>query len=453
MTTTTTENAPTSWAEMSPDERRAARVDTWLAAEGVTFESPEAEASYKDGVLRYRDVVELKKVPDRVPIVMNATFMAADLYGVTPHAMMYDVDVMTSTFKRFLADYRPDYYFTPAIIGSGPVLETLDVKQYAWPGHGVAKESGYQYVEGEYMATEDYQMLIDDPSDFWLRAYLPRVCGALEPLSRIPAFTDLWEIVLVTGHMIPFGVPDVQAALAALMEAGRQALEWAEKIGPFDVEVRGMGYVSSAGGISKAPFDILADTLRGTKSTMLDMRRRPELVLEAIKRLTPLAIKQGVAGANGQGNPIVFLPLHKGADGFMSDEQFRTFYWPSLKEVVIGLADEGCIPLLFCEGGYNTRLEYLAELPKGTTVCLFDRTDMRKAKEILGGRVCIGGNVPASMILTGTADDVRAYCKGLIDDVAPGGGYMMSFGTAMDDGRPETVHAMIDFTKEYGVYR
>ena len=105
------------------------------------------------------------------------------------------------------------------------------------------------------------------------------------------------------------------------------------------------------------------------------------------------------------------------------------------------------------EGGYNTRLEYLAELPKGTTVCLFDRTDMRKAKEVLGGRVCIGGNVPAGMILTGTADDVRAYCKGLIDDVAPGGGYMMSFGTAMDDGKADTVHAMIDFTKEYGVYR
>ena len=166
MTTTTTENAPKSWAEMSPDERRTARVETWLAAEGVTFASPEAEASYRAGVLRYRDAVELKKIPDRVPIVMNATFMPADLYDVTPHALLYDPDVLTSTFKRFLTDYQPDYYFSPAIIGSGQVLETLDYKQYAWPGHGVAKESGYQYVEDEYMATEDYQMLIDDPTDF-----------------------------------------------------------------------------------------------------------------------------------------------------------------------------------------------------------------------------------------------------------------------------------------------
>ena len=146
------------------------------------------------------------------------------------------------------------------------------------------------------------------------------------------------------------------------------------------------------------------------------------------------------------------MPLHKGADGFMSDEHFRTFYWPSLKAVALGLVEEGCIPFLFCEGGYDTRLEYLAELPPGTCFCVFDRTDMRRAKELLGGKVCIGGNVPASLILTGTADDVRAYCKDLIDTVGPGGGYVMAFGTAMDEGKPETVHAMVDFTKEYGVY-
>jgi uroporphyrinogen-III decarboxylase len=218
------------------------------------------------------------------------------------------------------------------------------------------------------------------------------------------------------------------------------------------MEVRGMGFSSCAGGISKAPFDILADTVRGTRATMLDMHRRPETVMRAVDRLTPLAIKQGVAGATGQGNPMVFMPLHKGADGFMSDEQFRTFYWPSLKAVCLGLIEEGCIPFLFCEGGYDSRLEYLAELPRGTSFCLFDRTDMVRAKELLRDRVCIGGNVPASLILTGTADDVKACCKDLIDTVGQGGGYVMAFGTAMDEGKPETVHAMVEFTREYGVY-
>jgi hypothetical protein len=327
------------------------------------------------------------------------------------------------------------------------------VRQVSWPGHGVAKEYGYQYVEGEYMRDEDYQALIDDPTDFWLRRYLPRSLGALEGFAHIPAFTDLWEIVLVAGQMIPFGAPDVQKALEALAAAGREALAWATKIGGFDAAMQGKGFASCAGGLSKAPFDILADTLRGTRSTMLDMRRRPELILAAAERLTPLAIKQGVAGADMSKNPVVFMPLHKGADGFMSDEQFHRFYWPSLKAVCNGLVEQGCIPFLFCEGGYDTRIEALQELPAGTTFCLFDKTDMVRAKQILGGQVSIGGNVPASLVLTGTADDVRAYCKRLLDEVAPGGGFVMSFGTAMDEAKPENVHAMIDFTREYGQYR
>jgi uroporphyrinogen-III decarboxylase len=48
---------------------------------------------------------------------------------------------------------------------------------------------------------------------------------------------------------------------------------------------------------------------------------------------------------------------------------------------------------------------------------------------------------------------VKAYCKNLIDVAGKGGGYIMALGTSMDDGKPDTIHAMIDFTKEYGVYK
>ena len=153
------------------------------------------------------------------------------------------------------------------------------------------------------------------------------------------------------------------------------------------------------------------------------------------------------------GIPTVFMPLHKGADGFMSDAQFKKFYWPSLKEVIIKLAEEGIVAFLFCEGGYNTRLEYLKELPKASSFWLFDRTDIVKAKEAVGGTLGIGGNIPAGLILTGTPETVKAYCKNLIDTVGRGGGYMMSWGTALDEGKADTMHAVIDFTKEYGVYK
>jgi uroporphyrinogen-III decarboxylase len=262
----------------------------------------------------------------------------------------------------------------------------------------------------------------------------------------------IWEIVGFSGSMIPFGLPAVQQALKALMEAGSEALSWIQRVMQFDLLAKRKGFPTLIGGASKAPYDVLADTLRGTQGMMLDLYRRPEMVQKAMERLLPIYVQQGVDMANVANNPMVFIPLHKGADGFLSDRQFATFYWPTLKALLIGLINQGCIPMVFCEGSFDSRLQYFDEIPPGTTYWQFDRTDLVNAKSSLGKRHCIGGNVPAGLLLTGSEDDVKAYCKGLIDRLAPGGGYVLCNGTAMDEGEPVNLHAMIDYSREYGVY-
>ncbi len=441
------------WEEMSAVEKREARFETWMSAAGVQFHNPKAEANYKAAVTRFKDIVQMEKVPDRVPVLPFGIFMQPHLYGVTPYEAMYDTEKMLSAQLSFIKDYGPDYYTTPVLVGYGKIFDILDYKQYKLPGHGISEKSVYQYVEDEYMLADEYPALIQDPTDFWLRTLMPRAYGALDPLKMIAPFTDMWEVVLVSTQMIPFGIPPVQAALKALLDAGNEAMAWIQKIMGFEMQARGMGCPGCFGGATKAPFDILGDTLRGTRATMLDMYRRPDMVLKAVERLTPLAISQGVRGATMQGCPVVFIPLHKGADGFMSDAQFKEFYWPTLKAVILGLAAEGCVPFLFCEGSYNTRLEYLKELPEASCMWVFDRTDMARVKETIGKKLCIGGNVPSGLLLTGTPEEIKAYCKNLIDVAGKGGGYLMCTGTAMDEGKADNVHAMIDFTKEYGVYK
>ena len=303
------------------------------------------------------------------------------------------------------------------------------------------------------MLADEYPALINDPTDFWIRTLMPRGYGALDPLKMIAPFTDMWEVVLVSAQMIPFGIPPVQSALKALLDAGNEAMAWIQKMMGYEMQARGLGFPGAFGGATKAPFDILSDTLRGTRATMLDMYRQPDMVMKAVERFTPLAISQGVRGATFAGCPVVFIPLHKGADGFMSDAQFKKFYWPSLKAVILGLAAEGCVPFCFCEGSYNTRLESLKELPRSSCMWIFDRTDMGKAKEAIGDKICIGGNVPSGLLLAGTPEEVKAYCKEVIGIAGKGGGYFMCTGTAMDEGKADTLHAMIDATKEYGVYR
>ena len=108
--------------------------------------------------------------------------------------------------------------------------------------------------------------------------------------------------------MIPFGIPPVQNALKALMDAGNEAMAWIQQIMGFEMGARGMGFPTAIGGAAKAPFDILADTIRGTRATMVDMYRQPDMVLKALERITPLYIKQGVGMATFAGNPSCLSP-------------------------------------------------------------------------------------------------------------------------------------------------
>ena len=93
-------------------------------------------------------------------------------------------------------------------------------------------------------------------------------------------------------------------------------------------------------------------------------------------------------------------------------------------------------------------------MPKGKVIYWFERTDIFKAKEILGDTVCIRGNVPASLLITGSPQKVGDYCKKLIDIVGRDGGFLLdgAFGIP-DEAKPENVAAMAEITKEYGKYR
>jgi uroporphyrinogen-III decarboxylase len=136
----------------------------------------------------------------------------------------------------------------------------------------------------------------------------------------------------------------------------------------------------------------------------------------------------------------------------MSMKQFQTFYWPTFKKLVMTLVDRGATPCIFFEGTFTSRLEYLLEFPKGKILARFDRTDMLKAKEIPKDPVCIEGNVPSSLLQIGSVQEVKDYCKNLIDAVGNGGGYILGPRSSNDEVKPENLKAMIEFTKEYGRY-
>ena len=365
---------------------------------------------------------------------------------------MYDIDTAVELWERFALEYPTDLIKAPSYHGTGKAMEMLGYRLYKWPGHGLPDHVGFQAMESEWMKNDEYDSLLDDPSDLWLRYYLPRVFGAFEPLAQLPRLTDIVEIPDV-GQLAAFGKPGMREALNNLADAGLEMFKVKSRLGQFIHKAIGThGFSFGVGGGAKAPFDVIADTMRGSRSMMLDMYRDSAKILKAVERLTPLQIKKGVSGVNVSGNPLVFMPLHKGADGFMSDDQFRELYWPSLKAVILGLIEQGCIPYLFAEGGYNSRLEYLKQLPKGKTLWHFDQTDMATAKKTIGDTICMAGNVPSGLMVTGTAGQVEDCCKQLMDDCAPGGGYILTTGAVTDEGKAETMQALLDTAAKHGSY-
>jgi len=446
------------WEEMTSDEKGEALFQRWLSPKDpqgndLKFQSPETEKAYKERITRIKDAIQMKKLPDRVPIFVLPSFFPVYYAGVTPREVMYDYDKCYMAFKKFVLDFETDGHLGAVVPGPGKFFEILDYKLYSWPGHGVAPEQSYQCNEGEYMNADEYDALIDDPSYFFTSTYLPRVFGALEGFRMLPASTGILEMYGVAFNFIPYGLPPVQATYKALFEAGAEALKWAGVIGAWNAEITAAGFPNIVGGFTKAPFDVIGDTLRGTKGIMLDMYRQPDKLLRAMDVLTPLMIKMGVGAAQMFGHPLIFMPLHKGADSFLSDEQFKKFYWPTYRKVMMGLIAEGVVPMSAAEGHWNTRLEVFQDLPKGKTLWMIDQSDMDKAKKTLGKIACMFGNVPSSLLNLGTPQEVKDYVKKLIDTASKGGGFIVSNGAFFDQAKPENVKAMVDFTKEYGVYK
>ena len=56
-------------------------------------------------------------------------------------------------------------------------------------------------------------------------------------------------------------------------------------------------------------------------------------------------------------------------------------------------------------------------------------------------------------MVTGTPAQVKENCRKLIEDCAPGGGYILTGGAGIDKGDPNNMRAMMEAAREYGTYK
>ena len=260
-----------NWKLLTPEQKLEKRFAAWLAAPGIQFASPEAAKKYKARATNIKDALELKKRPSRVPVIPNFGAFAESHCGYSHGDLMYDVnkgiDVMNRCTQEFDVDVVAGGNATP-----GVVYEMVDFKLYVWPGHGLAEDAdGVQFVESDYMKPEEYDAFTKDPTYFWDRYYLPRIMTTMEPLQKLYPLCGMGATSSIPTAMSAYGQPDVQAALEKMMKAGRETLVWQQKTGAATRKLNGMGYVTMGGGASKAPLDLIGDSMRGFQGVIMDM--------------------------------------------------------------------------------------------------------------------------------------------------------------------------------------
>lgn len=417
--------------------------------------SPEFLARAK----RMDDAMHIRK-PDRVPVApLVVHFYATRTKGISNRDAMYQIDLALEAAKELTARHDWDAAPTPSNLFAARSMDILGLTQFRWPGGGLADDQPFQWVEDEYVKQDEYDEMLTDPNGFVVKKLWPRVSRTLAPLSDLAQMPAPPLLLLSNAYTLPsflggmLSQPSMTELLQKALELVKEYGENTRLVMGYVVEMMNLGFPIPWIAATFPAFDWVSDTLRGLKGSSLDMYRAPGKLLAAIDMLTPQIIGGAVMWAQQTRNEGVYVALHRGAGGFMSDKQFAKFYWPGLKALLLGLVDAGLTPIPLFEGDYTPRLEYLTELPPGKVVGHFDQVDRKKAKKLLGDVMCFWGNVPASLMITGTPQQIKDNVKELIDTFGDTGGLIIDCNMGIpDEAKEENVQAMTEAVHEYGIY-
>ncbi|MDX1700655.1 MAG: uroporphyrinogen decarboxylase family protein, partial [Melioribacteraceae bacterium] len=356
--------------------------------------------------------------------------------GFTCQEVTHDYKNAFAAVRKCAMDFDWDAVVANMVYVWTGLTQALGLKYYGIPGIDVPADTGFQYrepiEENAFMKSDEYDDLIKDPTAFLYNIWLPRV----------------------SDEILSSGNSNSYRNNVALVKGGMAMLQYFNDFGPqVDLLRKECGTVSAIAGILKAPFDILGDKLRGYMGLTMDMISQPDKVLKACEALMPHLYEIALSSSDSNKQVPIGYWMHRGCIPFISEGQFESHYWPTMKPVLEELWKNGHQTLMYAEGDWKHHLDSFRELPEQSVVYHVDQGDIFNVHAKIGDKFCLSGGIPNTVLAFGTKEDVRDYCKKVIDGVARDGGYIMDAGAIMqNDTSIENLKTMTDFTREYGVY-
>ncbi len=216
------------------------------------------------------------------------------------------------------------------------------------------------------------------------------------------------------------------------------------------------------GGRATIPFELVL-YYRGFPQLVRDVMTQPDQVKEMCEWLLEHeilnAFKQAMIMGAGEvpGAEVIFFQAGVVGPPYVSPKVFEELVWPTLKKGVDMIVNRGFKAHVHMDGDLTSVLDILKDLtrglPTGKVLLDLEKTNLKKAKQVLGDEICLHGNVPAALLYMGTTEEVDAYCRQLIEDCAAGGGFILSTECETPwNAKPENLKAMIDSASKYGQY-
>lgn len=418
----------------------------------------EQQQKYDEKLKRLQDALALKE-PDRVPVdIVGGCFMVQRL-GYTMAQSNYDetLEIGKEAARRFMLDYEPDVMtglgLTYAGEGRGHEMqESRTLYISGMKNAPIGEDSMPQFMEFPTLLDEEFDEFFNDYTQWSLNKFLPRVSGVMEPFKDFRLNLSHRGIGEVAAA---FSRPEIRKAIKRLWEIDDFYQEYRKKVAAANAELADLGFPTMVAGRAVVPFDKYSDTYRGMEMAFVDIFEEEELVMKFCEKFHEEQIRQlknGNPDGKKNGKQVV-MALHKGSDDMMSNAFYEKFYWNHLKDIITACKKAGMMANVFCEGVYNDKLKYLAEVEKGSAYFTFDKVDMEKAKKTVGKVCCIGGGFPTPLLVYETPEKVKEAVKRHLDAAMPGGGYIFRMSAGLDGAKPENVEAMFETVHEYGRYR
>lgn len=388
---------------------------------------------------------------DRVPFIPKTDSFPVTGYGLSYYDWMKDARNALPYVQRYLTDYQPDVVWSLGPPCPIDPFEFLGANGIRLPGptHGLSMNTGFQMMDATYMEDDEFEEYLNDPTHFMLTKVYPRKFKNLAGLSNV-SFHELYDLASV-AEMCALAAPDTGRAVETLLQGARLSALNMGRSALVNQKVMEMGFPLRGGAVF-TPFDAYADSLRGLIRAVMDIKEFPDEVLAVTERIGKLTIDPAIARAKARGDTLLYVPMHAGVDQFMSGEDYAKFYWPGLKNIIDKAVAAGLIPYIFCEGRYNTRLEFLKDVPEKKVIYMFEQVDIVRAKRELDGIACVCGNLPTALLCTGTPEQVVNETKRMLDACAPGGGFIMDCSIVLQDAKRENFDAWYETTMTYGCY-